>query len=285
MNRPFSNIAVLILLAVAVLHAARLAFGWSATLAGAEIPVAVSVAGLGIALALAIGLWFEARMHARMATANAAAATRGAPASRAPGKKFTVRKGKRYRATIALGFLEQMASNDTIAGMFRDVGFEDVDVTGGGSRRLAEGLWPGDDTTAEMPSQIVSAVEIEGVAAPTQMASAASLRGRTGNRASSKQFTVRKGMRYRATIVLGFFEQVASNETIAGMFRDVGFEEVEVTGSGGRRFAEGVWPGEDSTAAMPSQIVAADEIGPAVVAAAAPSSEPPAPRPPELGPV
>jgi hypothetical protein len=53
---------------------------------------------------------------------------------------FTVRQGKRYRATISLGFFERFASNDTIAAKSRDAGFYEVQVTGSGSTRYAEAL-------------------------------------------------------------------------------------------------------------------------------------------------
>jgi hypothetical protein len=49
-----------------------------------------------------------------------------------------------------------MASNETIAAKFRDVGLVDVVVTGSGADRVACGMWPGPDTDVELPSQIVS---------------------------------------------------------------------------------------------------------------------------------
>ena len=64
---------------------------------------------------------------------------------------FTVQMGRRYRATISLGWLERWASNDTIAEQLRAAGFSDVSVTGSGGTRTAEALWPGPDTTGEMP--------------------------------------------------------------------------------------------------------------------------------------
>jgi hypothetical protein len=73
---------------------------------------------------------------------------------------FTVRQGKRYRATIMLGWLERWAGNDTIAGKLREAGFAEVKVDGSGGTRQAEALWPGPDTTAEMPSQITEVVEV-----------------------------------------------------------------------------------------------------------------------------
>lgn len=73
---------------------------------------------------------------------------------------FTVRRGRRYRATISLGVLESFAGNDLIADKLRDAGFEDVRVDGSGATRLAEALWPKDDATAPMPPQVIAVDEI-----------------------------------------------------------------------------------------------------------------------------
>jgi len=72
---------------------------------------------------------------------------------------FTVQQGRRYRATISLGWLERWASNETIAERLRAAGFSDVAVTGSGETRTADALWPGPDTTGEMPPQIVAVVD------------------------------------------------------------------------------------------------------------------------------
>ena len=73
---------------------------------------------------------------------------------------FTVRQGKRYRASVALGWLERLASNAMIEERLRTAGFTDVRVSGSGGSRVAEGLWPGADATAEMPSQVSEVVEL-----------------------------------------------------------------------------------------------------------------------------
>ena len=72
---------------------------------------------------------------------------------------FTVREGKRYKATITLGWLERFASNEMIADKLRDAGFSNVKVQGSGGERTAEGLWAKSDASAEMPSQISKVVE------------------------------------------------------------------------------------------------------------------------------
>jgi len=68
--------------------------------------------------------------------------------------RYTVEKGKRYQAKIQLGLLQSIASNDMVAGKFRELGFTDVAVTGSGSTRVAKGLWPYDDATADIPDEV-----------------------------------------------------------------------------------------------------------------------------------
>jgi hypothetical protein len=76
---------------------------------------------------------------------------------------FTVRRGRRYRATISLGLLESFADNGLIADRLHDAGFTDVTVEGSGVTRHADGLWPNDDASAELPSQITAVTEIEAI--------------------------------------------------------------------------------------------------------------------------
>jgi hypothetical protein len=74
---------------------------------------------------------------------------------------FTVQQGKRYRATITLGFFQSRFSNETVAGKFQEVGFTEVEVLGSGRNRLGRGLWPRADASAEVPPEITSVTEIE----------------------------------------------------------------------------------------------------------------------------
>jgi hypothetical protein len=73
---------------------------------------------------------------------------------------FTVQQGKRYRAEISLRFFERIVSNETIASRLREAGFTEVRVDGSGATRHAQALWPGPDTTAEMPAQIATIAEL-----------------------------------------------------------------------------------------------------------------------------
>jgi hypothetical protein len=73
---------------------------------------------------------------------------------------FTVRRGRRYRATITLGRIERLAGNETIAQRLRDAGFTEVRVRGTGATRTAEALWPKDDASAPLPPQVSSVVEV-----------------------------------------------------------------------------------------------------------------------------
>ena len=70
--------------------------------------------------------------------------------------EYTVEQGKRYRATLSLKSIERLADNELIARKFRALGFSKVHVSGSGSTRRVEGVWPGKDTSAPMPPQIVA---------------------------------------------------------------------------------------------------------------------------------
>jgi hypothetical protein len=74
---------------------------------------------------------------------------------------FAVHQGKRYRATITLGFVQSLFGNDKVAGKFEKVGPNEVEVLGSGRNRLGRGLWPHADASAEVPPEITSVTEIE----------------------------------------------------------------------------------------------------------------------------
>jgi hypothetical protein len=52
---------------------------------------------------------------------------------------YTLQLGRRYKATIKLGALESLATNAMIAGRFTALGFSNVNVTGKGGTRYAQG--------------------------------------------------------------------------------------------------------------------------------------------------
>lgn len=74
--------------------------------------------------------------------------------------KFTVRKGRRYRATIKLTGLKRLVSNETVASVLQGAGFAEVRVDGSGGTRYATALWPKADTTADIPPEVVKVEEI-----------------------------------------------------------------------------------------------------------------------------
>jgi len=75
------------------------------------------------------------------------------------------------------------------------------------------------------------------------------------------EYTVERGQRYRAKIVLGGLESWADNETVADKFREAGFVDVVVTGEDYERVAEGTWNGDNgATSDIPSQVTDIEAI-------------------------
>ena len=73
---------------------------------------------------------------------------------------YTVKQGKMYSATIQLGMIERMASNETIRRKLLVAGFTSVQVTGAGKTRYAEAVWSKPTTTGPIPKQIIKIKEI-----------------------------------------------------------------------------------------------------------------------------
>jgi hypothetical protein len=61
MNKPFTMLAVLVFVLVALLHLFRLVFGWEATINGASVPMWASILALMVSGGLAVMLWQESR--------------------------------------------------------------------------------------------------------------------------------------------------------------------------------------------------------------------------------
>lgn len=57
--KPFTIATLVILALVGIVHALRLALGWSVTVDGSDIPMWVSVVALVITVGLAVGHWRE----------------------------------------------------------------------------------------------------------------------------------------------------------------------------------------------------------------------------------
>lgn len=74
--------------------------------------------------------------------------------------RYPLKQGHRYRASISLGLLEQMADNAVIAAEIRRYGFSEVHVSGGGAARTAVGRWTGKDSLVTVPSRVTSLREI-----------------------------------------------------------------------------------------------------------------------------
>ena len=67
---------------------------------------------------------------------------------------FTIEKGRRYQATISLGLLRSVASNEMVADKLRELGFSDVAVTGSGRTRIATGVWTQENMSGAIPEEI-----------------------------------------------------------------------------------------------------------------------------------
>jgi hypothetical protein len=61
MKKPFTTIAAVIFVLMALVHIFRLAFGWEVTIQGSVIPMWVSALGVILAGGLAVMLWRESR--------------------------------------------------------------------------------------------------------------------------------------------------------------------------------------------------------------------------------
>ncbi len=176
-------------------------------------------------------------------------AAAAAVAMAAPGV-FTVRRGHRYAADIALSFPQNFASNDQIASVLQGYGFADVVVTGSGGARHAEATWSAADASAPPDPRLHNIHEIPLVAAQAQAAFLAP----PAALLNVGDVSLKQGHRYAADVVLNFFEALASNDQIASMLTSHGFANVVVTGNGGVRQAEGTWTGADISGPPDSHI-------------------------------
>lgn len=74
-------------------------------------------------------------------------------------------------------------------------------------------------------------------------------------------FTVHHGKVYRAHLKLNFFESFASEEQVAEKFREIGFTNIHILGSGEDRYAVGTWNGPDESVPLTDEhIVSVQEV-------------------------
>lgn len=120
---------------------------------------------------------------------------------------------------------------------------------------LANSFWTLRTIGAEAPTSAIAAKTAAVTAAPQQQGldqlTSNPLQGEAAPAVSKPTFTVHDGKRYRATVTLSAIEQLlVTNAMIAGLFAQLAFNEVAVTGDGATRQATGLWMGADTTMAL-----------------------------------
>jgi hypothetical protein len=94
------------------------------------------------------------------------------------------------------------------------------------------------------------------------------------------KFSLKKGKRYKASIVLGMFERMAGNEQIAAELRNVGFSNITISGQGGVRYVVASWDRPDADRDIPRQVHEIIELRPVLVKPEVPPG--PFPPPPDV---
>ena len=67
-------------------------------------------------------------------------------------------------------------------------------------------------------------------------------------------YILEKGAAYIADVKLTWLQNVATNEDVADKFRELGFTEVVVTGSGRNRQVSGMWNGQTQKIQVPDSV-------------------------------
>lgn len=62
--------------------------------------------------------------------------------------------GASYAATVTLGLVDRLGSNDQVKQRFESVGFIQVQIFGSGKHRTVKGKWAGPTAEHEVPSQV-----------------------------------------------------------------------------------------------------------------------------------
>lgn len=95
------------------------------------------------------------------------------------------------------------------------------------------------------------------------------------------KFSLRKGARYKASIVLGVFERMVTNAALKTELEKVGFSEITITGTGSIRYVIASWKRADQDREIPRQVHEIIELRPVVVEPVKipPPPDVPAPKP------
>jgi hypothetical protein len=74
------------------------------------------------------------------------------------------------------------------------------------------------------------------------------------------EWTLKQNQRYTASIQLESIEIFAPNTMVVDRLRSVGFVDVSVEGTGGKRIATGTWSKETQVATVPKQVKEINEL-------------------------
>lgn len=89
------------------------------------------------------------------------------------------------------------------------------------------------------------------------------------------RFNLRKGKRYKASVVLGTFESGVANDTLKKELAKEGFSDIVMSGKGYIRYVTASWDRPDTVKQLPRQVHEIIEIKPVVQALVQPSPQAP----------
>lgn len=94
------------------------------------------------------------------------------------------------------------------------------------------------------------------------------------------KFNLRKGKRYKASLVLGMFQSAVSNDTLKKELAKVGFTDIVMSGKSYIRYVTASWDRDDAEREIPREVHQIIEIKP--VQPLVPKKPAPAPMVPDV---